>query len=185
MTIILASCSERPDRADIDPLLTAYYEELQPRLKALEYGNPMSLPVTDALGALIDDLPEDQELLVTSITGKPLTALRASQIIRGIKDRHNKKVDDKPLSVRIRDELRPYDLRGTAATALLRANCSLNEIAVTMGWALRHAANVMERYAALVPEVSDEVHRKLIEACRKSERVESETAAIVRKSDKK
>lgn len=129
--------------------------------------NPVSLPVTKALGEVIDSLPEGQDLLVTSLTGKPLTALRASQIIRDLKIRHNKKVDDGLLKVRIRDELRPYDMRGTAATALLRAGCSLNEIAVTMGWGLRHASNVIERYAALVPEVSDEVHRKLRKAKKK------------------
>jgi hypothetical protein len=61
----------------------------------------------------------------------------------------------------IRDELRLYDLRGTAATALLRAGCSLHEIAITMGWGLRHAANIIEKYAALVPEVSYEVLEKL------------------------
>jgi hypothetical protein len=35
MTVTLASCSERPARADIDHLLAAYYEELQPRRRAL------------------------------------------------------------------------------------------------------------------------------------------------------
>ncbi|MDH4540717.1 MULTISPECIES: tyrosine-type recombinase/integrase [Sulfitobacter] len=129
--------------------------------------NPVSLPVTEALGRLIDALPQDQELLVTSLTGEPLKALRASQIIRDIKIRHNEKVEQGLLPVRIRDELRPYDMRGTAATALLRAGCSLNEIAVTMGWGLRHASNVIERYAALVPEVTDEVHKKLLKAKRK------------------
>jgi integrase len=129
--------------------------------------NPVSLPVTEALGRLIDALPQDQELLVTSLTGEPLKALRASQIIRDIKLRHNEKVEQGLLPVRIRDELRPYDMRGTAATALLRAGCSLNEIAVTMGWGLRHASNVIERYAALVPEVTDEVHKKLLKAKRK------------------
>jgi hypothetical protein len=58
-------------------------------------------------------------------------------------------------------ELRLYVMRGTAATALLRAGCSLNEIAVTMGWGIRHANNIIEMYASLVPEVSDEVLRKL------------------------
>lgn len=130
--------------------------------------NPVSLPVTKALGEVIDNLPEGQDLLVTSLTGKPLKALRASQIIRDVKLRHNKKVDEGLLDVRIRDELRAYDMRGTAATALLRAGCSLNEIAVTMGWGLRHASNVIENYAALVPEVSDEVHRKLRKAKKKA-----------------
>ncbi len=61
----------------------------------------------------------------------------------------------------IRDELWLYDLRGTAATALLRADCSLNQIAVAIGLRHRHAANIIEKDAALVPEVSDEVLDKL------------------------
>ena len=145
--------------------------------------NPVSLPVTEALGEVIDNLPEGQDLLVTSLTGKPLTALRASQIIRDLKIRHNKKVEEGLLKVRIRDELRPYDMRGTAATALLRADCSLNEIAVTMGWGLRHAANVIERYAALVPEVSDEVHRKLRKAKKKAAKAERKAAKKAAKRD--
>ncbi len=132
--------------------------------------------MTEALGEVIDNLPEEQDLLVTSLTGKPLTALRASQIIRDLQIRHNKKVDEGLLKVRIRDELRPYDMRGTAATALLRADCSLNEIAVTMGWGLRHAANVIERHAALVPEVSEEVHRELRKAKKKAAKAERKAA---------
>lgn len=37
MTITLGSCTERPARADIDPMLTAFFQGLQPRLKALDY----------------------------------------------------------------------------------------------------------------------------------------------------
>ncbi|WP_163849212.1 tyrosine-type recombinase/integrase [Pseudooceanicola aestuarii] len=138
--------------------------------------NPVSIPVTEALGELIDTMPEGQDLLVTSLTGLPLTSERASQVVRDLKDRHNAKVDAGDLPVRIRDELRPYDMRGTAATSLLRANCSLNEIAVCMGWGLRHAANVIERYAAQVPEVTDEVHRKLRKARKKAEKAERKAA---------
>jgi hypothetical protein len=146
--------------------------------------NPVSIPVTDALGELIDSLPPEQDLLVTALTGKPLTAERASQVIRDLRIRHNKKVDEGLRSVRIRDELRPYDMRGTAATALLRANCSLNEIAVCMGWGLRHAANVIERYAAQVPEVTDEVHRKLRKAKRKAKKEEEKAEREARKARK-
>ncbi|MFW2543817.1 hypothetical protein ACN2XU_14320 [Primorskyibacter sp. 2E107] len=58
-------------------------------------------------------------------------------------------------------------MRGTAATELLCAGCSLNEIAVTMGWGLRHAANIIEKYAAVVPEIADEGLDKLNEQRRK------------------
>jgi hypothetical protein len=73
----------------------------------------------------------------------------------------NAAAESDPKAITIRDELRLYDMRGTAATELLRAGCSLNEIAVTMGWGLRHAGNIIEKYAATVPEVADEVLAKL------------------------
>ena len=98
---------------------------------------------------------------MVSLEGHRLTPERASQIARDLKDRANKLAKADQMRTPIRDELRLYDLRGTAATALLRADCSLNQIAVTMGWGLRHAANIIEKYAALVPEVSDEVLEKL------------------------
>ncbi|MFQ1699316.1 hypothetical protein ACJ5NV_01845 [Loktanella agnita] len=110
---------------------------------------------------LIDTMPEGQDLIVPSLTGGILTANRASSVIRGVKERHNAKAEKDDTLIPIRHELRPYDLRGTAVTQLLRAGCSLNQIAVTMGWGLQHAAYVIENYAALVPEVSDEVLEKL------------------------
>ncbi|WP_370286625.1 tyrosine-type recombinase/integrase [Pseudooceanicola nanhaiensis] len=143
--------------------------------------NPVSIPVTDALGELIDAMPDGQDLLVTSLTGLRLTSERASQVVRDLKDRHNAKVEAGDLPERIRDELRPYDLRGTAATALLRAGCSLNEIAVCMGWGLRHAANVIERYAAQVPEVTDEVHRKLKKAKKQAAKAERKARKMAAK----
>ena len=120
-----------------------------------------SIPVTPALGRLIDATPEDQKYLVVSIEGRRLKAERAAQIVRDVKVRANEAAAaDRSLN-RVRDELRLYDMRGTAATELLRAGCSLNEIAVTMGWGLRHAANIIEKYAAVVPDVADEVLAKL------------------------
>ena len=44
MTITLASCTERPARAEIDPMLTACYQEIQPGFKALDYP-PLDIPV--------------------------------------------------------------------------------------------------------------------------------------------
>lgn len=130
----------------------------------------MSLPVTPNLERVIAETPDEQDFLIVSKTGRVLTPHRASQVIRDLKLRANQAAAVDTSKVGIRDELRPYDLRGTAATNLLRAGCSLNEIAVTMGWRLRHAANIIERYAALVPDVADEVLAKLIEAQKKAER---------------
>ncbi|MBW0158732.1 tyrosine-type recombinase/integrase [Sedimentimonas flavescens] len=128
---------------------------------------PVSIPVTPALAALIDETPPHQKHLVVALQGGALTSLRASQIVRDLKLRANLAAATDPTKTRIRDELRLYDMRGTAATELLRAGCSLNEIAVTMGWGIRHAANIIETYAALVPEVADDVLAKLMVARRK------------------
>ncbi|MDP2517949.1 hypothetical protein [Shimia thalassica] len=120
--------------------------------------------MTPALGALIDSTPKDQEFLIVSLEGRKLTPERASGIVRELKLRANGVANIDEAKIHIRDELRLYDMRGTAATELLRAGCSLNEIAVTMGWGLRHASNIIEKYAATIPEVADEVLAKLIEA---------------------
>ena len=119
-------------------------------------GKPFSIPVTDDMAWVIDTTPADQDHILVSLDGHPLTPLRASAIVRDLKKAANER---KPGS--IREELRLYDMRGTAATALLRAGCLLNQIAVTMGWGIRHAANVISRYVALVPEESDQVLEKL------------------------
>lgn len=41
------------------------------------------------------------------------------------------------------------------------ADASLKEIATAMGWSIKHAAEVIERYTALSPEMSDGIADKL------------------------
>ncbi|CUK06620.1 Site-specific recombinase XerD [Ruegeria denitrificans] len=127
-------------------------------------GKPAAIPVTPALGKLIDETPREQEYLVVSLEGRKLQPERASGIVRELRKRANKRAGKDRSKVHVRDELHFYDMRGTAATELLRAGCSLEEIATTMGWGLRHAANTIENYVALVPEKSDEVLLKLARA---------------------
>ena len=129
--------------------------------KRTKNGKAVSIPVTPAMAGLIDTTPEGQTHLVVSLEGRQLQPERASGIIRDLKARVNAAAGSDPKAITIRDGLRLYDMRGTAATELLRAGCSLNEIAVTMGWGLRHAGNIIEKYAATVPEVADEVLAKL------------------------
>ena len=56
-----------------------------------------------------------------------------------------------------RVSLRLNDARGTAATRLLREGLSLAQIAGCMGWSLGTAAAMIERYAQVLPEETDEV----------------------------
>nr|WP_254433955.1 tyrosine-type recombinase/integrase [Ruegeria arenilitoris] len=127
-------------------------------------GKPVAIPVTPALGKLIDTTPEDQDYLVVSLEGHKLQPERASGIVRDLRKKANERAEKDRSKIHVRNELHFYDMRGTAATELLRAGCSLEEIATTMGWGIRHAANTIENYVALVPEKSDEVLLKLAKA---------------------
>ena len=84
-------------------------------------GRPFSIPVTGDMAWVIDTTPADQDHILVSLDGHPLTPLRASAIARDLMTAANRRVPGS-----IREELRLYDMRGTAATALLRADCSLN-----------------------------------------------------------
>ena len=44
---------------------------------------------------------------------------------------------------------------------LVRAGCTLSELAAHMGWSLAHAAAMLERYAALDPNMSDGILEKV------------------------
>ena len=147
-------------------ILTRSHVQKTPKGRRLYFrrtksAKPTSIPVTPALAQVIDSTPEDQKHLIVSLSGRKLQPERASQIVADVKARANEMAKKESSRVHVRDELRLYDMRGTAATELLRAGCSLNQIAVTMGWGLRHAANKIEKYAAVIPEVSDEVLDKL------------------------
>jgi integrase len=115
-----------------------------PRIEQLKTGKVVSIPVTPSLSKLIDETPPEQKYLIVSLEGSPQKSERASGIIRDLKKRANKLASESQDCIHIRDELRLYDMRGTAATELLRAGCSLNEIAVTTGWGLRHAGHIIE-----------------------------------------
>jgi len=46
-------------------------------------------------------------------------------------------------------------------TRLVRAGCNLGELAAHMGWSYQHAAAMLERYAALDPEMTDGILKKV------------------------
>lgn len=62
--------------------------------------------------------------------------------------------------------LRLYDTRGTAATRLLNHGLTLKEIAQHMGWSLRTASNMIEKYARVSPDETDTILHKLTAAKR-------------------
>lgn len=111
----------------------------------------VSIPVTDRMGALIDSTPEERTRILVNQGGEPYKHENyLGDAVSAWRDR-----------LQIRKELRLYDARGTAATRLLEAGAELREIALAMGWSVAHTAQVIERYVALHPRMTDSLGAKL------------------------
>ena len=113
-----------------------------------------SIPVTPRMADLIASTPAQQSRLIVNMRGQPYQHENyLGDAVSAWRDR-----------LKLRRELRLYDARGTAATRLLEAGAELKEIATHMGWSLKHAAEVIERYVALSPAMSDGLAAKLQQA---------------------
>lgn len=113
-----------------------------------------SIPVTPRMAQLIDTTPAKQSAIITNKAG------RQYQDENYLGDAVSTWRD----KLKMRAELRLYDARGTAATRLFEAGAELREIATHMGWSIKHASEVIERYVALSPSMTDELGQKLREA---------------------
>ncbi len=121
------------------------------RIRTNKRGVPAYIPVTQAMANIIDETPEDCLLILTNASGGALTEHRASEGLRQWRDKAGL------LPEVIGYDLRLNDARGTAATRLLRAGLSLAQIAACMGWSIRTAATMIERYAKVSAEETDDV----------------------------
>lgn len=114
-----------------------------------------SIPVTPRMADLIDSTPTGHSHIITNKGGRPY--------------QHENYLGDAVSTwrdkLKLRTDLRLYDARGTAATRLFQAGAELREIATHMGWSIKHASEVIERYVALSPDMTDELAKKI----RKSE----------------
>ncbi|MCF7699958.1 tyrosine-type recombinase/integrase [Loktanella sp. M215] len=113
--------------------------------------NYATVPVSWRMAALIAKLPFDQGRIITAADGKDFE--NSDSMGRAITEWRDR--------LGIRKELRLYDARGTAVTRLLRAGCNLAELASHMGWGYQHAAQMVEKYAALDPDMTDGVREKV------------------------
>lgn len=113
-----------------------------------------SIPVTPRMAQLIDATPPDQSRLIVNKSGQPYS--HENYLGDAVSEWRDK--------AKLRKELTLRDTRGTAATRLLEAGADLKEIATHMGWSIKHASEVIERYVALSPAMSDSLAAKLIKA---------------------
>lgn len=153
--ILIAACETGMRPGDLIRLSRAHIEPTpggrRIRIKTNKRGKAAFVPVSQAMAAVIDDTPADRLLILTNASGAPLTEHRASEGVRQWRDKAGLTPE------RLGYDLRLYDARGTAATRLLRAGLSLSQIAACMGWSLRTAAAMIERYAQVSPGETDDV----------------------------
>ncbi|MGY6411856.1 MAG: tyrosine-type recombinase/integrase [Alkalilacustris sp.] len=122
--------------------------------------NFASVPVTRRFAELLDDLPGEQQRILVGEDGEPF---EDSGSLGALITKWRTRLG-------IRSELRLYDARGTAVTRLVRAGCTLSELAAHMGWSLAHASQMLERYARLDPDMSNDILEKVERAERKQAR---------------
>ncbi|MCZ0961269.1 tyrosine-type recombinase/integrase [Paracoccus sp. EF6] len=116
--------------------------------------NYASIPVTPRLRAMIDALPAAQHHIVVRDDGQPFkTANALGALIHHWRD-----------EIGIRKELHFYDCRSTAVTRLVRAGCNIGELVGHMGWSLAYAAQMLSRYAAIDPDMTDGILDKVLSA---------------------
>ena len=160
--ILAAGCETGLRVADLVEIKLSQFEQTtngqRLRFRTSKRGRVAYIPVTKNLAKLIDETPQDQNRLLVTELGRPLTPRWASnQITRWRREAKVPPWEDGR-------EKTLADTRGTAATRLLNADLSLRQIATLMGWSVRYAAQVIELYAQVSPDESDAVLAKLDEA---------------------
>lgn len=163
--ILLLGCETGLRVADLVQVRKKHFEDTKAgkrlRFKTAKRGRTAYIPATTGLKELLDATPESQQTLLVSQLGRPLSARWASnQITKWRREANVPPWDDGR-------EKTLADTRGTAATRLLNADLSLRQIATLMGWSVRYASQVIEIYARVSPDESDEVSRKLESAKQK------------------
>ncbi|QPM89003.1 tyrosine-type recombinase/integrase [Pseudooceanicola algae] len=153
--ILMLGCETGLRVADLVKVRRNHFEKTthgkRLRFKTGKRGRVAYIPVTHGLQTLLETTPDGQETLLVGQLGDPLTPRWASHQIT--KWRREAKVSpwedgrEKTLA----------DTRGTAATRLLNADLSLRQIATLMGWSVRYASEVIEIYARVSPDESDNV----------------------------
>jgi integrase len=114
-------------------------------------GRVVSIPVTQTLQNLINEIPATQLQFLVGCKGLPHgNPNRLGQLITLWKKK-----------TFVRQNLRLQDARGTAATRLFQAGLPLHNIALFMGWSPQHAAKMIEVYCQMNPADNADVLIKL------------------------
>ncbi|MFQ8433764.1 tyrosine-type recombinase/integrase [Amaricoccus sp. W119] len=116
------------------------------RVRTSKRGRWAIIPISDAAAAVIDARPEGQAHLI-----RPARAASWSR------DHLSKSIKAAARAAKIREELHPYDLRGSAVTRLVLAGVGVADLALIMGWKSETAAKMIGIYASLDPRRAEGV----------------------------
>lgn len=94
----------------------------------------VAIPCTRALRGMLDAMPRDATVILTSVTGKAWKK-------RHFSDQWKEASDAAGLQ-----DLHFHDLRGTAITMLAEAGCTVPEIASITGHSLKTVTTILEKY---------------------------------------
>ncbi len=122
-------------------------------IKTNKRGRVARIPVSPVLKKIYDDTPPRRDLILVTEKGRPFGTSRLSQYVKGWMRR-----------AEFPEEIALTDTRGTAATNLILQGKPLAEVAKHMGWSLRYAQNVIDRYVEIAPDIGDQIVTKLTDS---------------------
>lgn len=122
-------------------------------IKTNKRGRTARIPVSPVLKQIYDETPPGRDLILVTEKGRPFGTSRLSQYVKGWMRR-----------AEFPEEIALTDTRGTAATNLILQGKPLSEVARHMGWSLRFAQNVIDRYVEIAPDIGDQIVTKLAES---------------------
>ena len=109
------------------------------------------IPITPKMAGVVDSVPEGQEYILTNPSGKPWTERYASQRLSHWKNKAGLTVEALGYSLHM------HDCRGTATTKLLEAGADAIQLATVFGWNLRYATQMIEIYAIVGGDKTDQI----------------------------
>ena len=104
----------------------------------------MEIPCTATLRTMLDTMPRDNAIILTTKTGIPW------------KERYFKAQWDKASKAAGIVDLHFHDLRGTAITMLSEAGCTAPQIAAITGHSMKHVTSILDKYLARTRVLSGE-----------------------------
>jgi integrase len=114
-----------------------------------KYSQPVIIPATTRLRQLMSEIPRRSPVILTNTFKHPWKPNSFRKAFGRVKQEAGL------------ERLHFHDARGTAATRLAEAGCTVPEIAAITGWSVAYAAQMLDKYLKRTPELSNAAINKL------------------------